>query len=370
MPLTAFSRATGEELDVEQVIRRLAGTKEANTTALLLAGIPDAWRRVIREDMECPSCFTLGADLVRDGVSATVSKRVVRQACFRYPTHRPQCDFARPGVSGTSTPDNLVAFGSTKTGLTRAVRQLVGAGIQQGAFTQRTIRDMRQWFFEQKASSTFTVTLDPRLSVWLEALLCSTGGFYGLQPVALTPEIAALPGFDWRDAARRQLRARYRMHIEALVAAELRIWVAADRVADLAGRFQGEVVFDPSALRAHYLGTLQLATFITQNYEPVGRFVKVGRSHAPAVLAFSALMLYVEDWNLDRAAALFGRIAMTAAKADGDLGNVMGLNPWHDFEAWQQLKALQELGLPMPEGVGTPAEEISAIEAALRRQYV
>jgi hypothetical protein len=64
MSLTAFSKATGEELDVDHVIRRLAGNKEANTTALLLAGIPDAWRQVIREDMECPSCFTLGADLV------------------------------------------------------------------------------------------------------------------------------------------------------------------------------------------------------------------------------------------------------------------------------------------------------------------
>jgi hypothetical protein len=371
MPMTAFSKATGEELDVEQVLRRLARASGVDSTDLGSEDIPDAWRQVIREDMECPSCFTLGADLVREGVSTRGSKRIVRQACFRYPSHRPQCDFARPGVTGTTVPDNLVAFGSAKTGLTRAVRQLVGAGIQSSSFSQRTIRDMREWFFAQKASSTFTVTLDPRLPIWLEDVLRQTGGFYAPCPVALTPEIAALPGFDWREAARRHFRARNHACIETLAAAELRVWATADRIAYLARRFQGEVVFDPSRLRAQYLSTVQLAAFITQNYEPLRRFTKGGGRdpHAPAVLAFAALVLYVESWDLDQAAALFGRIAQQAADADGDLGNVMGLNPWHDFEAWRHLKALQDLRLTMPDGAASPKEDISAIETALRHQY-
>jgi hypothetical protein len=371
VPLTAFSKATGEELDVEQLLRRLARARGVGGADLAPETIPDAWRQAIREDMECPSCFMLGAELVREGVSTRGTKRLVRQACFRYPAHRPQCDFARPGVTGTTVPDNLVAFGSTKTGLTLAVRQLVGAGIQNGLFYQRTIRDMREWFFAQKASSTFKLTLDPQLPVWLEDVLRQTGGYYGSRPIELTPDIAALSGFDWREAARQHYRARHLAHIEALVAAELRIWATSDRVAYLASRFQGEVVFDPSPLRAHYLSTIQLAAFITHNYEPVRRFTKRGtrEPYAPAVLAFAALALYVENWDLDRAAALFGQIARQAADADGDLGNVMGLNPWHDFEAWRNLKALQDLGLAMPDGAANPEEEILAIEAALRRQY-
>lgn len=371
MPLTAFSKATGEELDVEQILRRLGRDSGVDTTDLSPERIPDGWRQAIREDMECPSCFMLGAELVREGVSTQGTKRIVRQACFRYPAHRPQCDFTRPGVTGTTVPDNLVAFGSTKTGLTRAVRQLVGAGIQSGLFSQRTIRNMREWFFAQKASSTFTLTLDPRLPVWLENVLRQTGGYYGPLPVELTSDIAALPGFDWREAARRHFRARNLASIEILVTAELRIWAVADRVAYLASRFQGEVVFDPSPLREHYLSTVQLAAFITQNYEPVRRFTKGGgrEPHVPAILAFAALALYVENWDLDRAAALFGRVARQAADADGDLGNVMGLNPWHDYEAWRNLKVLQDLRLAIPDGVASPEEEILAIEAVLRRQY-
>jgi hypothetical protein len=238
-------------------------------------------------------------------------------------------------------------------------------------FSQRTIRNMREWFFTQKVSSTFTLTLDPRLPRWLEGVFLETGGFYDRPEVTLSPDIVALPGFDWREAARRHFRTRSLPYIEALVAAKLRIWVTAERIAHLATRFQGEVVFDPSPLRAHYVSTAQLATFITQNYEPVRRFTK-GRAreqYATEVLAFAALLLYVENWDLDRGAAMFGRLARQAATADSDLGNVMGLNPWHDFEAWRDLKALQDLALSMPVGESSPKEEILAIEAALRRQY-
>jgi hypothetical protein len=309
--------------------------------------------------------------VLREGKSTHGTKRTVRQAYFRYPSHRPQCDFAREGVSAASVPDNIVSFGETKTGLTRAVRQLVGAGIETNSFSQRTIRDMREWFFAQKAASTFIVALDPRLPIWLNELLRQTGGLFGPPPVALTPEIAALPGFDWRAAARRDFRGRNLAYIEALIASDVKVWLSPDRVAYLARRFQGEVVFDPSPLRTHYLSTIHLAVFISENYEPILRFTKRSARdpYAPAVLAFAALLLHVEDWNLDRAAALFGRIAEKAADANGDLGNVMGLNPWHDFEAWRQLKALQSLGLSLPDPVTSSKEEVSALEALLRSEY-
>jgi len=40
-------------------------------------------RVVIRDDMECPSCFILGAELVQESASTQGTKRIMRQACFR-----------------------------------------------------------------------------------------------------------------------------------------------------------------------------------------------------------------------------------------------------------------------------------------------
>ena len=135
MPITAFSKATGDELDAGQLLRRMARRDGIHDADTAMENIPEAWRTEIRADMECPSCFIVGAELVREGISKGASKKVVRQACFRYAEHLAQCDFARSDAGANFIPENLVSFGSEKSGMTIAVRQLVGAGIQSGAFT-------------------------------------------------------------------------------------------------------------------------------------------------------------------------------------------------------------------------------------------
>lgn len=66
-------------------------------------------------------------------------------------------------------------------------------------------------------------------------------------------------------------------------------------------------------------------------------------------MAFTALLLFLSNWDLNQAAALFARIASYQGYVDQSLGNVMGLNPFHDYEAWSALKVIQE----------TPTSEIA-----------
>lgn len=371
MPITAFSKATGDELDVGQLLRRLAQRDGVNDAGAALEDIPETWRTEIRTDMECPSCFILGAELVREGVSKGANRKIVRQACFRYSEHLPQCDFARPDAGANFIPENLVAFGSEKSGMTIAVRQLVGAGIQMGAFSQRSIRDMRKWFFSEKVANSFVVTLDPALPLRLRALFENVGGLYGEPQLTVTREMAALPGFDWRDAARRELRLRHSQLLEAVANAKVPFWRCAKRIASLARRYQGDTVFDPSPLRNEYVKTTDLSWFISRNYAPIRRFAKNNRweEPAPCVLAFTALLLFVSNWDLNSAAALFARIALSAPNANCDLGNVIGLNPWHDFDAWSALKALQLLDVQVSADAPMPTDELSEIEASLRRSF-
>ena len=368
MPLTAFSRRFEEELDVGQLLRRLSQA-EGGRDGLELEAIPDSWRRIVSQDMECPSCFTLGAELVREGVSTQGARRVVRQACFRYPTHRAQCDFARPDASGVAIPDNLVSFGSPKTALTRAIGRLVGAGIQEGVISQRKIRDMREWFFLEKSAKSFTVTLDPQIPLWLARLRHQCGWVLGEAPITLTHDLAALPGFDWRAAARRMYAAQHAGVIEVMRTAGFGHGISEQRVSLLARKHHGEEVFDPAPLRQHYKLTIDLSRFIAQNYDPIGRNSKRGEEPHTAALALSALLLFLSEWNMDAAAAVFGRIAKRAPSADENLGNVIGMNPWHDYLSWQLIRNLQALNLSMPEGGLSPQEDVDVIEAALRQKF-
>ena len=109
MPLTAYSISQEKELDVEQILgapSKRAGMQEP----LTLEHLSDSFREFLRSDLECPCCFVIGAEIVREAVSRS-SGRHVRQACLRFAGHRPQCDFASSDSANT-TPENLVCFGS------------------------------------------------------------------------------------------------------------------------------------------------------------------------------------------------------------------------------------------------------------------
>ena len=94
--------------------------------------------------------------------------------------------------------------------------------------------------------------------------------------------------------------------------------------------------------------TQNLAEFICVNHAPLA---KLGNDNAPLtslkktkyLLAFAALLLFISEWELNTAVGKLARIVSASVPLDETLGNVMGLNPFHDFEAWAMLKILREL---------------------------
>ncbi len=370
MPLTAYSISEQKELDVEQVLLVLA-RKNWNQERNTIDQIPDSWREILRADLECPCCFVTGADVVKEAISKS-SKKTIRQACFRFvsPGHRPQCDYASNESAGF-TPENLVEFGATNSNLTKAVRELICSGIHMGAFNQKTIRDMRQWFFEEKVKTSFQVTLNSQVPRWLDTLWRVASPSLGQLPqgVPLTHEIAAMPGFDWSTESARVLGERYKTTLNILC--EKRLWLhqVVDRIEALAKRYHGETVFDPTILQPKYEQSLALARFISENYGPIK---KANRSKygdvATCVLALAALLLFVNNWNLGQAIATFARISASVGQADRSLGNVMGLNPFHDYEAWSKLRQIQDLGITLPASTDLRAER-QQIEADLRARF-
>lgn len=120
MPLTAFSSSRELELDVEQLLDRLA-VETDHAAPLKGEETPEDWKVHILTDLECQSCFSKGAELVRAGRSKTHGE-AVRQAYFRFPQssnsagHHPFCDFSGNVPSGF-IPENLVQFSSPKYGI-------------------------------------------------------------------------------------------------------------------------------------------------------------------------------------------------------------------------------------------------------------
>lgn len=370
MPLTAYSISEEKELDVEQIFRVLSRRTEIPIPTAV-DQIPTTWREILHSDLECSCCFVTGADIVKQAVSRT-SKQTIRQACFRFvlPGHHPQCDYASNDAANF-IPENLIQFGAARTNLTRAVRELVCKGIQLKAFNQRTMRDMREWFFHKKTEAEIHVVLDPRIPKWIDTLWRSTGSLLDeiVYKVPLTPDIVSIPGFDWNAASKRSLAERHQTALTTI--RTLKLWMhlgMGGRIEVLAKRHHGQKVFDPIALQHEYDKSLVLGRFISRNYFPIKRASKNSYDVVPSVLALSALILFANAWDLGRATNMFARISSSTGRADPDLGNVMGLNPFHDYEAWSKLKALQASGIVLPEQTDLN-NELDRLEAELRARF-
>lgn len=369
MPLTAYSISASKEEDVGQVLKRLSTLFGECVSAPEDA--PETWRAFMRQDLQCPCCFVTGAELVKAAHSKT-SKTAVRQAYFRFskPKHRDHCDFDSAATANT-VPENLVAFSDSNSAITKAVRELVGTGIELELFSQKSIRDMREWFFNTKIQSMFVVTLDPRFPKWMNSL--HREKFYAkpVEGIELTPEIVANPKFKWRAAvAREQLlkHPEYWAFSDAFHNKPNPFFFEYSRMGPLARRSQGRSVFDPSLLKEEYRKTCELAGFIAKNYKPLKSTTSSKGITVSSVLALAALLMYVRDWNQDLARADFLKIVGAAGSSNQDLGNVMGLNPFHDFRTWQALKAVQEFGIHVAEYVDLKAERV-AIEQELRAKF-
>lgn len=375
MPITAFSRETGRELDLEQWLR-LNGYSAQHDPGLL--GVPQALRIKVSDDIECSCCGAGGAIIVGRG-QAKANGKSVSQSHFRFRSvnganpHEPLCDyFDEQKASGV---EYLANFSSDKSALTRAIRDLVCRGISSGLFSQRDIRAMRQWFLKVKSEHAFVMDVTPALLQWCVDMWAAryhvSAGTYPFRP-----DHGQLPGYDWKRAADLEWARR---NADLFALAEKRVYFYSRNIARpmrLAVQSEGQTVFDPAALRDKYEAAKTLSGFSAAYLFEKGGIPSVLIKHPSewgpaghALLALSALLLFVKEWDLDAAVSLFVRLKTIPQTGDSLEGNLMGLNPFHDYEAWQMISAARKIGAqrkdPRP-----VAQQTATVLAEMQAQHL
>ncbi|WP_144436699.1 hypothetical protein [Lysobacter antibioticus] len=349
MLLTGFSRSIGREVGVEQLLSILASREHIEFSAET-DEIPRRWREHIRRDIECPSCFVTGAEVAK--LPAAFSGISKRRWCFHFSDkdfpspHSSDCDFK--GSKAGKLPANMVRFDTDRTMIDRGVRELVARAISLDIIDDRAARGLRAWLFDIRKESKFLVTLDPRLPRWIQGLHGSLEVDYDALPyeVVLTKRIVKIPGFDWRTAATVVYRSQYRELLEILDRERLWLHASAGRVESLAGTYHGQYVLDRASIRLEYEKAMRLATFISINCSPINRAPGAKKSsREPTLLAFATLLLFVSGWDLGSAIDRLAVVMSDRSKrSEADaLINLTCVNPFDDYEAWDELKRLQAL---------------------------
>lgn len=338
MSKTAYSKRYKKELDVEQLLSIKTG-KPIEECALLIENIPDELRHFINEDAVCPSCGVSGAVLVK-GAKSKVAKKAIRQAHFRFisqdgsDAHRPFCGHNTEDAD--QKIDGLVSFDSARTNETRFIRKLVCIGIEQSIFDQSDIRTMRQWYFDIKTETQYTLKTSPKIVEYAS----EATAWHPSSSIEHHPSHAEMPNFNWSNAAKSIYASVNKDLIKLL--RETRVGLTKDRAIKLAERFNNRVVFDTSTLEPYYQKTIKLCDFVSQHlrFGDKKYFIPRGANNPPTLLAFCSLLLSVSEWDTDSAVEKLIKILKSPAPQDETLGNVIGLNPFHDYAAWKTLRMI------------------------------
>lgn len=349
MPITAYSVEARRELDLEQW---LALNAYESTDDPQLLSLPAELRAKAAADIECSCCGARGASLVR-GARSRGTGKAVAQGHFRFRTaeganpHDPLCDFFdEQTVRGA---EYLSSFANDKSALTRAIRDLVCRGIAAGLFSQADMRAMRLWFLQEKSAHAVVIDVTPEHLQWCVDLQAASA--WNAANLPFMPEHGSIPGFDWDTAARLEWARRNSDLFKEVDRSVYFRRQSIDRPLRLVGQHAGQTVLDPSALRDKYETTCRLAGFAAYHlFDGRAKPPAIVNQHPSAwgpaghaVLALCSLLLFVSDWDIQRASALYCRIKSVTPVPDGVEGNLIGLNPFHDYSAWQVINSARRV---------------------------
>jgi hypothetical protein len=226
---------------------------------------------------------------------------------------------------------------------------------------------MRQFFFETKISNRFTVDVAPEAMDWAWHLRRHTH----YRRWVFHPVQAELPDFDWKTAAHDQFTEE---NLELLELARTLPFFnrPPDRVRELAARYNGQSMFDVRQLETFYASSVDLAYFVARNTSIHFGSKRVDYYHLdgppPALLAFCTLLLFVSQWRTNEAIGKFAKIVTAPEPRDVTLGNVIGLNPFHNYASWRFIMGTREIAVRSSKGFDYPGQ-LKSIEARLRQQY-
>jgi hypothetical protein len=330
---TAYSQGFDRELDFKQLLALRKVIAAVDAPALGLSPQERAW---MSQDLLCPSCRCGGAVPVLSDAPAPKGRNT-RQAHFRFldtsgrTAHKLGCDFY-PLDDEVGLTRGVDVHYIADDHDTRLVRGLVCKAMSIGVVSRSDIFAMRTWFLSVRDTQSFTVAGDPAMARWLHEVFRHQSS----APLAFEPFHVRLPGFAAHEAARRHLAFVYREFAAQIPRVGFSAAVR-DRVQRLLTTHQGSTLIASGVLRGKFDQTLALVRLMV-DYGALK--LKKGRPRGflgddvpPSLIALAAALLFVSDWSLEAGLAKFALILAAPMPEDLTLGNVIGLNPFHDFAA-------------------------------------
>lgn len=338
MAITAFSKFFNRELDVQQFLNLYAEMADNNNLSVFIKG-----------DIECPCCGVTGARIVKEGFSSKTNL-IVKQAHFAFKndngddTHLVFCDYyAGDEQSKKPSGEEIINLSESRNEITEEIRKLVCAAIHNKIFQQQDIRNMREWFYNLRSTQDFLVEhSNHQLNVLRKTIMRSERNRH---EYTIDHNIINDEWFDLDEEVYESLATKFPYPDKVKEINGLNYYLSrktiVKRAISLSKKNHGQYEFDRNRLFEDYRLTMQLSFKIIQTNEVFKK--KIGLSNTSKrkgnnpLMAYSATLLFVSDWDLEKATEMHYKI-LNSTYIDENLGNVVGLNPFIHFDAWLALR--------------------------------
>lgn len=339
MPITAYSKTFKSELSVEQFKDRYEE----------LIDKPNI-HEFVKTDIECSCCGSTGAKIISEGISSK-TKQKVKQTHFAFrdenggDSHKVFCDhYSGEDKQSTATNEVLIdLLKKSQSEVTLLIGKFVSTAIQNNIFSQEDIRNMRQWFFNMRSRQDFVVKNSTHhLNIIKKTI------FYinkdSSKEYVIDKNILNEDNFDLDQEVYKSLATKFPFPQKAKEINGLTSYFHRKEVIkkaiSISKKGHGLYEFDREILQEKYNLATKLSLSIVKSNSLLSR--KISYSHTAVrsknpLMAYAATLLFVNNWNIEKATEMHNLIE-NLPNTDNSLGNVIGLNPFINYEAWITLK--------------------------------
>lgn len=370
MPITAYSKTYQRELDVSQLESLF---DQSSLSAEL------SFRDFVITDIECPACNVTGGHVVNEGVSSSTGRKVSQKHfSFRSKlgrdTHLSFCDF----YNGTDklkvvANEGSVDFRKSNSPVTKAIGLMSCIAIENGFFTQRNIRDMRQWFLELRNTGDFSFDINSHVINLARVSYIRTkrnSKSFVPDPIGAHDEKFNIDKEVYESLYHKL--PQYNLascHRENSSYFDIRLQAVVKKAITIVKKDSKTVSFDREMLFDKYKLATRLSMAIIQNNDVLYNKLSASRGRVcNPLMAISSLLLFTSDWNYELALEKVKKISNIKTAKDLNAGNIIGLNPFVNYSAWIIIKKLNSIRNELNDNTDYDAE-FNAEKARLIKLY-
>ncbi|MCJ8351950.1 hypothetical protein [Moritella sp.] len=340
MTITAYSDKFGVELDTVQLLSRL-GHDVKHDPALKKVG--SKLRELIHSDIKCPSCGVVGANIVAGSFSEKLN-RCTRQPHFRFTFsngedgHDKFCDLSE-NQELKDHSELKVNFSRSNSNITKYIANLTCVAMENNLITHSDLRKIRQWHFDKKKSKIVNISVTHQ-----QCFDYQTYRLYKNYEVdEFQPEYGLLDNIPWRKYAISRFMKKNSALINKLHSptSTTQRHVKEDKIASALKNIRGGS-FDVRVFESEYLKVRKFRDFVISDAIGHSRY-KSTPSTEKYIDAFLALLLSKKEWDLNGAIRLFIKITTLGEARDKNIGNIISLTPFVDFEVYKLILDANDL---------------------------